>query len=163
MQAPVARMQAPAAGLPSRMQAPAARMQASAHGRQASTHAAAAMATTMSGARRSSGASTEVSVKEAVNEVIGLFTRQGTGDYVGEPISQVEHALQAADLAVRSGFGEEAVLAALLYDCGHMLGLERGGEQMEDCGVMDHENLGGSWLRGLGFSEQVATLVARHV
>lgn len=94
-----------------------------------------------------------------------MFQRNGKSDYVGEPVSQEEHALQAAELAERSGLGPEAVIAALLHDCGHLLGLEEGAkyERMDDCGVMDHEGLGGRWLRELGFSEKVASLVARHV
>ena len=35
--------------------------------------------------------------------------------------------------------------------------------RMEDCGVVDHEKLGGQWLAELGFSQQVCDLVARHV
>lgn len=35
--------------------------------------------------------------------------------------------------------------------------------QMEDCGFVDHEKLGGQWLAELGFSQKVCDLVARHV
>eukprot|EP00913_Durusdinium_trenchii_P003269 g3024.t1 len=35
--------------------------------------------------------------------------------------------------------------------------------RMEDCGVVDHEKLGGQWLQSLGFSQKVCDLVARHV
>ena len=35
--------------------------------------------------------------------------------------------------------------------------------RMEDCGVVDHEKLGGQWLSSLGFSKTVCDLVARHV
>jgi predicted HD phosphohydrolase len=34
---------------------------------------------------------------------------------------------------------------------------------MGDCGIADHENLGGRWLREVGVSAKVSTLVARHV
>ncbi|CAJ1455748.1 unnamed protein product, partial [Effrenium voratum] len=100
----------------------------------------------------------------SVDEVINLFQRHGSGDYIGEEVSQLEHALQAADLAARSGFGSEATIAALLHDVGHMLGLDdKSHARMEDCGIVDHENLGGQWLSRLGFSSTVCDLVARHV
>eukprot|EP00439_Symbiodinium_sp_Y106_P018059 s6833_g2.t1 len=88
----------------------------------------------------------------------------GKGDYIGEDVSQLEHALQAADLAHRSGLGLEATLAALLHDVGHLLGMEdKSHARMGDCGVANHENLGGGWLAGLGFSPKVCQLVSRHV
>mmetsp|Transcript_70143 Transcript_70143/g.164187 ORF Transcript_70143/g.164187 Transcript_70143/m.164187 type:complete len:216 (+) Transcript_70143:80-727(+) len=100
----------------------------------------------------------------SVNRVFELFERHGKGDYIGENVSQLEHALQAADLAHRSGLGLEATLAALLHDVGHLLGMEdKSHARMGDCGVANHENLGGGWLAGLGFSPKVCQLVSRHV
>jgi len=102
--------------------------------------------------------------KESVDQVIALFERQGSADYIGEPVSSTEHALQAAFLGKKAGFRNEAVIAALLHDVGHLLGLEDPStSRMDDCGVMDHEKLGGDWLKSLGFSEEVASLVRRHV
>lgn len=110
-----------------------------------------------------SSVATSASRTQAVDEIFQMFEKHGRGDYVGEPISQEEHALQAADLAVRSGFGDEAVLAALLHDCGHLMGLDITSERMDDCGVANHEDIGGDWLKELGFSDKVSTLVRRHV
>jgi len=96
--------------------------------------------------------------------VFALFDRHGNGDYVGEAVSQLEHALQAAELAGRAGLGSDATIAALLHDCGHLLGLDDPSlPRMGECGIMDHEGLGGRWLLGLGFSGRVAALVRRHV
>ncbi|CAE7939493.1 phnZ [Symbiodinium sp. KB8] len=104
------------------------------------------------------------SVPGSVNRVFELFDRHGKGDYIGEDVSQLEHALQAADLAHRSGHGLEATLAALLHDVGHLLGMEdKSHARMGDCGIANHENLGGEWLAGLGFSPKVCKLVSRHV
>ncbi|CAK9018464.1 unnamed protein product [Durusdinium trenchii] len=105
----------------------------------------------------------------SVDRIFQLFQKHGCGDYIGEEISQLEHALQAADLAQRSGLGQEATIAALLHDVGHLLGFFTAGmddpssARMEDCGVVDHEKLGGQWLQSLGFSQKVCDLVARHV
>ena len=49
-----------------------------------------------------------------------LYDEQGDQDYIGEPVSQREHALQAAAHARASGAPEAAVLAALLHDVGHL-------------------------------------------
>ena len=66
--------------------------------------------------------------EEAWGEILKLFREQGESDYVGEPVSQAEHSLQAAKCALdatKSEEGslrrEEVVLAALLHDCGHMV------------------------------------------
>jgi len=104
------------------------------------------------------------SVTASVGEIFSLFDRHGCSDYVGESVSQLQHALQAAHLASISGFGDDAILAALLHDCGHMLGLDNASvPRMGACGIMDHENMGGAWLRMRGFSPRVCELVARHV
>ncbi|MBY0374774.1 MAG: HD domain-containing protein, partial [Bryobacteraceae bacterium] len=47
---------------------------------------------------------------------------QGTGHaYFGEQVTQLEHALQSAYLAVQAGADDETILAALLHDIGHVL------------------------------------------
>ena len=82
-------------------------------------------------------------------------------DYIGEPISQLEHALQAAHFGVQSGARNEVVLAALFHDIGHLIASDA--PQMEGLGVLEHERLGAEWLKALGFSETVTRLVHSHV
>jgi len=82
-------------------------------------------------------------------------------DYIGEPISQLEHALQAAHFGAQAGARTEVVLAALFHDIGHLIAQDA--PQMEGLGVVEHERLGAEWLRSLGFSETVARLVESHV
>ncbi|MBX3585511.1 MAG: phosphohydrolase [Ramlibacter sp.] len=50
-----------------------------------------------------------------------LFDERGTEQYTGEPVTQLEHALQCAMLAERDGADDELVTAALLHDLGHLL------------------------------------------
>jgi phosphonate degradation associated HDIG domain protein len=50
-----------------------------------------------------------------------LFARQGASQYSGEPVTQLEHALQTAHLAEQSGADDELVTACLLHDLGHLL------------------------------------------
>jgi 2-amino-1-hydroxyethylphosphonate dioxygenase (glycine-forming) len=37
------------------------------------------------------------------NELIQLLEERGTGDYIGESISQLEHCLQCANFGLKSG------------------------------------------------------------
>ena len=101
----------------------------------------------------------------SVDSIFDLFTRHGSGDYVGEAVSQLQHGLQAASLARASGAKDAIIAAALLHDVGHMIGLsfpERY-TRMGDCGTFGHEGIGGSWLDSLGLDPLVGTLVRRHV
>jgi phosphonate degradation associated HDIG domain protein len=100
------------------------------------------------------------SVDSALSQIQQIFTQAQTSDYVGEPISQAEHALQAAALASNSG-DNELVIAALLHDIGHMCFPDA--EAMGDVGVLHHEHLGADYLFSLGFSKRVAILVGQHV
>ena len=99
--------------------------------------------------------------EEVIAQVFGLYERHGTADYIGEPVSQIEHMSQAAQLAMAEGFDDEVVLAAFFHDIGHLCGPD--GERMGGYGVVSHERLGADYLRRAGFSERMATLVEYHV
>ena len=96
-----------------------------------------------------------------VNTVLDLLRETDKHEYIGEPISQLQHGLQCAALAQAATADEEVVLAALLHDIGHICYADA--EQMADVGTRDHETLGAEYLFGLGFSKRVADLVAGHV
>ncbi len=99
--------------------------------------------------------------EQAIADVFGLYERHGMADYIGEPVSQIEHMSQAAQLAMAEGFDDEVVLAAFFHDIGHLCG--QGGENMGGYGVVSHERLGADYLRRAGFSERLAKLVEYHV
>lgn len=99
--------------------------------------------------------------EQVITDVFGLYEQHGTADYIGEPVSQLEHMSQAAQLAMAEGFDDEVVLAAFFHDIGHLCG--HGGENMGGYGVVSHERLGADYLRRAGFSERMATLVEYHV
>ena len=63
----------------------------------------------------------DVSAERIAQEITRLFERQGGAAYFGEAVSQREHALQSAELAVREGAPDSLVVAALLHDIGHLL------------------------------------------
>ena len=54
-------------------------------------------------------------------DIEALFERRGGEQYSGEPVTQLEHALQTAALAEGEGADDELVTAALLHDLGHLL------------------------------------------
>ncbi len=86
--------------------------------------------------------------------------RQGSGRYGGEPVTQLDHALQAAALADRSGAGEALVVAALLHDIGHLLGPDTSADTGHD---RQHELIGAKLLRRWGFGDDVVEPVRLHV
>lgn len=99
--------------------------------------------------------------EQAIDQVFGLYEQHGTADYIGEPVSQIEHMSQAAQLAMAEGFDDEVVLAAFFHDIGHLCG--QGAADMGGYGVVSHERLGAYYLRRAGFSERLAKLVEYHV
>lgn len=104
----------------------------------------------------------ERSIEARIEAIFGLYDRHGGADYIGEPVSQLEHMVQSAELAQRAGFPEEVILAAFFHDIGHLCA-SSGPAQMSGYGVMRHEQIGAAYLREMGFSETVARLVAYHV
>jgi phosphonate degradation associated HDIG domain protein len=99
--------------------------------------------------------------EQVIAEVFGLYERFGDNDYIGEPVSQIEHMSQVAELAMAEGFDDEVVLAAFFHDIGHLCA--EGTENMGGFGVVSHERLGAEYLRRAGFSERLARLVEYHV
>ncbi|MEN0055976.1 MAG: phosphonate degradation HD-domain oxygenase [Mucilaginibacter sp.] len=98
-----------------------------------------------------------------VNEVFSLYEKFGNEDYIGEPVSQLEHMSQAAALAQAEGYDDEVVLAAFFHDIGHLCADNDEVESMDGMGNVDHEKLGSDYLLERGFSERVANLVQGHV
>ncbi len=97
----------------------------------------------------------------AVDDVVKLFTLHGDSDYGGERVTQLEHALQAAQLAEREQASCQLIAAALLHDIGHLL--HELPDDAPDCGIDDeHEISGYNYLRN-SFPEAVAEPIGLHV
>jgi 2-amino-1-hydroxyethylphosphonate dioxygenase (glycine-forming) len=105
----------------------------------------------------------EKSVQAKINELFALYEKYGDQDYIGEPVSQLEHMSQSAALAQAQGYDDEVILAAFFHDIGHLCAEEGQTVSMDGKGNVDHEQLGADYLRRLGFSERVARLVKSHV
>lgn len=105
----------------------------------------------------------EKQIKKTVDEVIALYDRFGGEDYIGEPVSQIEHMCQCAGLAAAAGYDNEVILAALFHDIGHLLEHVMPVNQMDGFGVVDHEKIGAQYLQQKGFSDKISKLVSSHV
>ena len=81
----------------------------------------------------------------SVDEVFELLAAGGGEAYFGEPVTVLEHSLQAAWFVQRKGGDGALVAAALLHDLGHLLHCE--GEDIAAHGVdTHHEELGAEVL-----------------
>lgn len=136
---------------------------------------------------------------EVISTILSLYTKWGASDYIGESITQIEHALQCAQQAKQDSrlLGYDnfirncVIVAALLHDIGHLIGLEHGEMEMrissgigikgrvcDECcecielnnnaksvslGIVGHEGIGAAYLKELGMPQLICYLVAGHV
>jgi len=123
----------------------------------------------------------DTKIRQRVDSLFSILSEYGQGNYIGEPVSQIEHCLQAANCAREAGASDATVLAALLHDCGQILpksildaqirGSDHYAELGQDMllpsggsvGRHGHDVLGGKYLASLGFPPQVCELVRDHV
>jgi phosphonate degradation associated HDIG domain protein len=97
----------------------------------------------------------------SLGDIETLFRKHGHIEYSGEHVSQLEHALQAAQLAQSEGSADTLVTAALLHDLGHMLNPQ--GETPTARGIDDqHQYYAIPFLRPL-FPPAVIEAIRLHV
>jgi phosphonate degradation associated HDIG domain protein len=94
--------------------------------------------------------------EELVERVLRLLDERGRTHY-DERVTQLEHALQAGQLARSEGASNALVVAALLHDIGHLL-LERPAGDRD----LQHEVVGARFLRRW-FGPEVSAPVALRV
>src|SRR5688572_8047509 len=102
-------------------------------------------------------------IEERIAQVFSLYEKFGNADYIGEPVSQIEHMSQAAQLAMAEGFDDEVILAAFFHDIGHICVMHNETNSMDGYGIKSHEKVGADFLRERGFPEKIAKLVENHV
>ncbi|KAL9092563.1 MAG: hypothetical protein Q9165_004367 [Trypethelium subeluteriae] len=120
------------------------------------------------------------SPSEKASSIIQLLTDHGSSDYIGEPITQLAHSLQCAQLASTHTHDPDTILAALLHDIGqflptpdvyaltdeirHMSANDAdGASDIGSVGRVGHETIGAQYLAHMGFSSKVSALVESHV
>ncbi|WP_321797429.1 phosphonate degradation HD-domain oxygenase [Caballeronia sp. J97] len=97
----------------------------------------------------------------SLDDIRHLFDKHGSIAYSGEPVSQLQHALQSATLAEAAGASRELIVAALLHDLGHLLNLQ--GETPSKRGIDDlHQYFALPFLRPL-FADAVLEPIRLHV
>ncbi len=90
-----------------------------------------------------------------------LFRDHGHIAYSGEPVTQLEHALQTAQRAERDAASVELVTAAFLHDLGHLLNLQ--GATPTERGIDDqHQYFAIPFIRAL-FTPAVVEAIRLHV
>ena len=97
------------------------------------------------------------------DEIIELYLKHGGSEYYGEPVTQLQHAFQSAELARQQECDDEMVLAAFLHDIGHICGANHHVAVMENYGVINHEKIGAAFLCNRKFSNRLIQLVQAHV
>ncbi len=97
----------------------------------------------------------------SIDDIEALFLAKGHEQYSGEPVTQLQHAKQAAALAEAEDADDELVTAALLHDLGHLV--QDLGATPTLRGVDDlHQFIAIPFLRGL-FGARVLGAVQGHV
>jgi phosphonate degradation associated HDIG domain protein len=97
----------------------------------------------------------------SIPDIEQVFRCRGAEQYSGEPVTQLQHALQSAALAEGEGADDELVTAALLHDLGHLL--QALGDTPSLRGVDDvHQYAALPFLRGL-LPDRVLNVIKLHV
>ncbi len=98
---------------------------------------------------------------EVLIRIDRLFAERGGGEYHGEAVTQLEHALQAARMAELDARPAAWIVGALLHDIGHLL--HGHGEDHLAHGINDrHEDLGARFLAS-AFDPVVTEPIRLHV
>ena len=109
-----------------------------------------------------------VEEKKIADEIISYYTKYGSEDYIGEKVSQSSHMIQCAMLAEKDFPDDhEIIIGAFLHDIGQLLVLSSEELQkkyrVNKFGVEDHEHIGAEYLKKLGFSDKICSIVRNHV
>ncbi len=100
--------------------------------------------------------------QDPTTQLINILEQSRSHDYIGENVSQLEHALQAAHFASKSGAPDHEIIAALFHDIGH-LHAPSDARNMDGFGIERHEHHGADFLASLGMPSSVTELVRSHV
>ncbi len=97
----------------------------------------------------------------SISDICVLFARKGGRAYDGEPVTQLEHALQTATRAEQEGASPALITAALLHDLGHLLNDQ--GESPTLRGIDDRHQFAALPFLKVHFPQDVLAPVALHV
>ena len=100
-----------------------------------------------------------MNMEEILKVLSMVFESKGSDTYIGEEVTQLQHAVQSYDLAKSAGASVELRLGAFLHDIGHLLSEE----QLTALGDIKHEQQGAAWLKEKGFSPLIVAVCKEHV
>lgn len=108
-----------------------------------------------------------------IHRVFNMYTKYGSKNYIGEKISQLQHATQTAMQAERyikqtpsltDNFKKELILGAFLHDIGHLIKYENNEyKDMGNYGVYNHELYGSLYLKKHGFTDNICKFAENHI
>ncbi len=99
--------------------------------------------------------------QQKVDELFSYMLHQGQTFY-DEAITQLEHALQCAALAIQHSASKTLITSALLHDIGHFVMDEHNAEVSFLDTDLNHEEIGAKYLQPF-FPEAVTTPIRLHV
>jgi phosphonate degradation associated HDIG domain protein len=101
------------------------------------------------------------SPESILEDIFQLYRDHGDAAYLGEPVTQTQHALQSAWAAEQAGADSALIAAALLHDIGHILPpMTEGSDEKRNDDL--HEERGARWLRQF-FPRAVTEPIRLHV
>ena len=99
--------------------------------------------------------------KDITSFLLNLLQTKGSNlQYGNENVTQLEHALQCAELTEKNNCSKEIITAALLHDIGHLL--YDGRDPIHKGKDGHHESLGADYLSKY-FGEEVTLPIRAHV
>ncbi len=96
-------------------------------------------------------------IPRTIDQLFDLFRERGAALYLGEAVTQLQHAEQCAALAASDGASDALVIAAFLHDIGHLIFDDQPG------GTDDQHEASGAVLVRRLLGEDVAGPIALHV
>ena len=96
-----------------------------------------------------------------VDDLFAWLSSAGAA-YYDEQVTQVQHALQTAEIARQTQATEQSIVAALLHDIGHLLVHEHQGTDDFLGRDLQHEEVGAQWLATF-FPPEVVEPIRLHV
>lgn len=98
---------------------------------------------------------------EKFDDLFAVMEKAGADQYGQEAVSQLEHALQCAQLAEQAGAPAASVVAALLHDVGHLI--HDLGDDAAVRGIDDRHEFSGAAILARWFGPDVTEPVRLHV
>jgi len=97
-----------------------------------------------------------------VDDLFAWLSSAGAAHYDDEQVTQLQHALQTAEIARQAQASEQGIVAALLHDIGHLLVHEPQDTDNFLGRDLQHEAVGAQWLASF-FPPEVIEPIRLHV